>query len=51
MAKLYSVTFTVNVTEEVEANSPEEAKQAFRELFSSSDDLLEEEGNYEVTEQ
>lgn len=41
MSKLYEVTFTLKVTELIEAEDKEDAEQAFNELFSSGDDLLE----------
>ena len=47
MTKLYKVTYTLEVTEEVEADSKEDAEQAFSELFSDAQDLLEM-GKYKV---
>jgi hypothetical protein len=41
MSKLYEVTFTLKVTELVEADSKEDAEQAFSELFSDAQDLIE----------
>ena len=39
MTKLYEVTYTLKVTETVEADSKEDAEQAFSELFSDANDL------------
>jgi hypothetical protein len=39
MTKLYQVTYTLTVTEEVEADSKADAEQAFSELFSDANDL------------
>jgi hypothetical protein len=47
MPKLYKVTYTLTVTEEVEADSKEDAEQAFSELFSDAQDLLEM-GTYKI---
>ena len=47
MTKLYEVTFTLTVTEEVEADSKEEAEQAFSELWSDAQDLIDF-GKYKV---
>ena len=41
MAKLYTVTVTLEVTEQVVADNKEDAEQAFSELFSSGEELLE----------
>ena len=41
MSKLYEVTFTLNVTEIVEADNEADAAQAFSELFSSPNDLVD----------
>ena len=42
--KTYLVKFTVEVYEEIEAESAEDAEQAFSELWSSADDLVQEYG-------
>ena len=47
MSKLYQVTYTLEVTELVEADSKEDAEQAFSEQFSDAQDLLEM-GKYKV---
>lgn len=47
MTKLYEVTFTLTVTEQVEADSKADAETAFSELFSSGEDLLEM-GKYKI---
>lgn len=47
MTKLYKVTYTLTVTEEVEADSKEDAEVAFSELFSDAQDLLEM-GKYKI---
>ena len=47
MRKLYTVTYTLTVTEEVEADNKADAEQAFSELFSDAQDLLEM-GKYKV---
>ena len=39
MSKQYKVTYTLEVTEIVEADSKEDAEQAFSELFSDANDL------------
>jgi hypothetical protein len=39
MTKLYQVTYTLKVTEEVEAENKEDAEQVFSELFSDANDL------------
>jgi hypothetical protein len=39
MSKLYKVTYTLTVTETVEADSKEDAEQVFSELFSDANDL------------
>lgn len=39
MLKTYEVTYTLTVTERVEAVNKEEAEQAFSELFSDANDL------------
>ena len=41
MSKLYEVTYTLKVTELIEANNKEDAEQQFSELFRSPDELLE----------
>lgn len=41
MSKLYEVTFTLKVTELIEAEDKEDAEQQFSELFSSPEELLE----------
>ena len=41
MTKLYEVTYTLTVTETVEAENKAEAEQAFSELFSDAQDLLD----------
>ena len=41
MSKLYEVTFTLKITELVEADNKEDAEQAFSELFSSAEDLID----------
>ena len=47
MTKRYQVTYTLTVTEEVEAEDKEDAEQAFSELFSDAQDLLEM-GKYKI---
>jgi hypothetical protein len=47
MSKVYKVTFKLEVTEEVEADSKEDAEQAFSEMFSDGADLLEY-GSYKI---
>jgi|LauGreDrversion4_2_1035121.scaffolds.fasta_scaffold255916_6 hypothetical protein len=47
MTKRYQVTYTLTVTEEVEAVDKQDAEQAFSELFSDAQDLLEM-GKYKV---
>lgn len=39
MTKLYEVTYTLQITEQVEADSKADAEQAFSELFSDAADL------------
>ena len=41
MSKLYEVTYTLKVTELVEAEDKEDAEQQFSELWSSPEELLE----------
>ena len=48
--KTYLVKFTVEVYEEIEADSVEDAEQAFSELWSSPAELIEEFGTYTVEE-
>ena len=48
--KKYEVTFTVEVTEVIEADSREDAEQAFSELFGSAYELTEDYGVYTVKE-
>ena len=48
MSKLYEVTFTVKVTELIEADNKQDAEQQFSELFSSPGDLIEC-GSYKIT--
>ena len=50
MSKTYLVKFTVEVCEEIEADSPEAAEQAFSEMFGSAYELTEDYGNYSVEE-
>jgi hypothetical protein len=47
MTKRYQVTYTLTVTEEVEAVDKQDAEQAFSELFSDAQDLLEM-GKYKI---
>jgi len=47
MTKKYQVTYTLTVTEEVEAVDKQDAEQAFSELFSDAQDLLEM-GEYKI---
>jgi hypothetical protein len=47
MTKKYQVTYTLTVTEEVEAVDKQDAEQAFSELFSDAQDLLEM-GKYKI---
>ena len=48
MSKVYLVKFTVEVCEEIEADSAEEAEQAFSEQFGSAYELTEDYGQYSV---
>lgn len=41
MSKLYEVTFTLKVTELVEAEDKEDAEQQFSEMWVSAEDFLE----------
>ena len=50
MSKVYLVKFSVEVYEEIEADSPEEAEQAFSELFGSPYELVEDYGMTTVEE-
>ena len=50
MSKVYLVKFTVEVYEEIEADSEEAAEQAFSELWSSPAELVEEFGVTTVEE-
>jgi|LauGreDrversion4_2_1035121.scaffolds.fasta_scaffold1090797_3 hypothetical protein len=47
MTKLYEVTYTLKVTETVEADSKEDAEQAFSELWSDAGDLVDM-GTYKI---
>ena len=44
MSKTYLVKFTMEVCEEIEADSEEEAQQAFSELFGSPGEMVEDYG-------
>lgn len=48
--KTYLVKFTMEVCEEIEADSEEEAQQAFSELFGSPAELVEDYGVTTVEE-
>ena len=50
MSKVYLVKFTMEVCEEVEADSEEAAMQAFSELFGSPAELVEDYGVTTVEE-
>lgn len=50
MSKVYLVKFSVEIYEEVEADSEEAAKQAFSELWSSADEMVQEFGVTTVEE-
>ena len=39
--KVYLVKYTLEVCEEIEANSKAEAEQTFSEMFSSAEDMCE----------
>ncbi len=41
MAKVYEINVTLTIQDFVEADSAEEAEQAYFEKFNSSDELLE----------
>jgi len=46
----YLVKFTVEVCEEIEADTPEAAEQAFSELMGSAYELTQDYGQYTVEE-
>ena len=48
MSKVYLVRYTMEVVEEVEADSEEEAQQAFSELFGSPAEMVEDYGTMTV---
>ena len=48
MSKVYLVRYTMEVVEEVEADSEEEAQQAFSELFGSPAEMVEDYGQMTV---
>ena len=47
MTKRYQVTYTLTVTEEVEAEDKEDAEVAFSELWSDAGDLVDM-GKYKI---
>ena len=42
--KMYSVVFTMNVYEDIEANSAKEAEDIFFEMWNSGDELIRDYG-------